>query len=420
MDDEAVTATMSWQSAIWILIPLALSAMTQPSGNFCTFPGRLQTYLRASPFVCASDTLAIILQIIKNMVNGMRLRHAIRATLIPRFVGPDEQSSTAQSLQPLEQLTFMRWILFILGTLPQAIKLCSLRGAPWTFAWGLMYLVSFLVMELLNILSRTPHDDYLAPALLGGLESSHSQCSLRFGTSRSRRLYDWALSTDGACGLIAIALQMATLFWAFHNISQPRLVNLFFWLRNVEEHTNECFLTRANDDKPCPNVASLLSMVLGMPIMLISFMLVSPIFGIVHMLGNYFFDGSKDSSCFGLLFGFISCLCLSWGAFGLAVCLSLYIMKHEYIVAFLYEIICFPLLCLSLFFVTASLTYSKTLRRNLLFIIDGSEPWAWDSDWLGVAASAFFILLLALSVLWYALGYNPMDTYKADWTNVLG
>jgi len=50
-------------------------------------------------------------------------------------------------------MTWLRWLFFVLGTLPQAIKLMVMSGVPWTKAWGLMLLSSFLLVEMLVVFS---------------------------------------------------------------------------------------------------------------------------------------------------------------------------------------------------------------------------------------------------------------------------
>jgi len=42
----------------------------------------------------------------------------------------------------------------VLGTLPPTIKLVSMRGVPWTKTIGMMYLTSFLMVEVLVVVSK--------------------------------------------------------------------------------------------------------------------------------------------------------------------------------------------------------------------------------------------------------------------------
>lgn len=47
-----------------------------------------------------------------------------------------------------------RWFFFVVGTLPAAIKMASFSGNPWTNTWGMMSLSSFVVTEVMSLVSR--------------------------------------------------------------------------------------------------------------------------------------------------------------------------------------------------------------------------------------------------------------------------
>jgi hypothetical protein len=57
--------------------------------------------------------------------------------------GEDEEE--AENIQSLEKQTWLRWVFFLVGTLGPAIKLAAMQGIPWTKAWGMMFLGSFLM-----------------------------------------------------------------------------------------------------------------------------------------------------------------------------------------------------------------------------------------------------------------------------------
>jgi hypothetical protein len=65
----------------------------------------------------------------------------------------DEEPDSENGIRAIEKMTWLRWLFFVLGTLPPAIKLMAMGGLPWTKTWGMMFLTSFLIMELLIILS---------------------------------------------------------------------------------------------------------------------------------------------------------------------------------------------------------------------------------------------------------------------------
>jgi hypothetical protein len=44
--------------------------------------------------------------------------------------------------------TWIRWLLFVLGPLPQAIRLASFTGTPWTKAFEYSFALSWVLMEV--------------------------------------------------------------------------------------------------------------------------------------------------------------------------------------------------------------------------------------------------------------------------------
>lgn len=47
----------------------------------------------------------------------------------------------------------MRWFPFIMGPLPQAIRLASFEGTPWTKAFGFSFLVAWIFIEVLILVA---------------------------------------------------------------------------------------------------------------------------------------------------------------------------------------------------------------------------------------------------------------------------
>lgn len=142
--------TVSWQSAFWALVPPALNSMTQPCGRVCGYSARFRIYLRSSPVTCAVDTLDVFMRISTLWLSGIPFRKSCYTVKANRF---DESDFQHEGLQALGKRAWERWILFGLGTLPQVIKLLSMNGIPLTQALGMTYLFSFLVFELLFILT---------------------------------------------------------------------------------------------------------------------------------------------------------------------------------------------------------------------------------------------------------------------------
>ncbi|KAF2811081.1 uncharacterized protein BDZ99DRAFT_462356 [Mytilinidion resinicola] len=165
---------VSWQTAFWSLVPIALNTMLQPSGRVCGLDPELHTYLTSSPLVCAFDSIVILVRFLASWEYSRSFRFAIHDTLEERFPSPAQPTS---GLRTLESATFICWLGFIVGTLPQFIKQHALTGVPWTQAWAWMYLINFSLVEILffldNIMgppsppARPFYPDPLYPDLIG-------------------------------------------------------------------------------------------------------------------------------------------------------------------------------------------------------------------------------------------------------------
>lgn len=65
----------------------------------------------------------------------------------------DGELHSENGIRAIEKMTWLRWLFFVLGTLRSAIKLMAMSGVPWTKALGMMFLSSFLLVEILVISS---------------------------------------------------------------------------------------------------------------------------------------------------------------------------------------------------------------------------------------------------------------------------
>jgi hypothetical protein len=65
----------------------------------------------------------------------------------------DEELDSDSGIRTIEKMTWLRWLFFVLGTLPQAIKLMVMSDVPWMKAWGMILLSSFLLVEILVVFS---------------------------------------------------------------------------------------------------------------------------------------------------------------------------------------------------------------------------------------------------------------------------
>ena len=161
------SSQVSWETAFWTLVPLAVNVMAQPCGRILGRETRYWTYLRCLPIMCAADSLSIIIRLGiygSGFLAKRRVRlpfwERLKLVIHHRFHDENEDED-AEGIRAMGRMTLLRWLFFIFGTLPQAIKLLAFEGTPWTKTWGVMFLVSFIMVEALVVFS-----------LVGGRQSS--------------------------------------------------------------------------------------------------------------------------------------------------------------------------------------------------------------------------------------------------------
>jgi hypothetical protein len=182
---------ISWATAFWFLPPLAINSMMQPSGRVCGFDLSLRTYLRSSPIVCVFDAVTIILRFVVYCCLGASPPVAAKRTIDARRRSDD--ATELGGIRALEQLPFLRWVWFVIGVLPQVIKLLACSGLPWTQVWGCFYLAPFVAVEAMNALT------VLAPEGQDSTEDDPRE--------------HWVALAEKVCGAVAVLLQLALLAW---------------------------------------------------------------------------------------------------------------------------------------------------------------------------------------------------------------
>ncbi|KAK0118420.1 hypothetical protein ONS95_012707 [Cadophora gregata] len=148
---------VEWQVLVFAILALAINSMAQPSGYIePSIPTRFRLYLCSSPIVCTCDAVAMVVQLLTTMIHlWIPLSSALAVVVYERSENmiddlgldgkeDDKDKTYLSSVWP-------RWLFFILGVLPPSIKLASFSGTPWTKIFGMMFLVSFLIIELFNL-----------------------------------------------------------------------------------------------------------------------------------------------------------------------------------------------------------------------------------------------------------------------------
>lgn len=218
---------VNWHAALWVLFSLALNSMAQPSGGLCGIPVRHRLYLCSSPVLIAADALSVVLQ---SSIVSICLGITPYASMA--IVLEHKSSSIGGDTTPSElhrQPSWPRWLLFVMGTLPAAIKLASYSGTPWTQSWGMMLLSSFIITELVTTIGSQTETSTLWPE---DLPTTFPRVNIRETLLENMARIDFILLS------IATLTHLGVAIWAFDSLMPSfflaiRKSNLFEWIRVI-------------------------------------------------------------------------------------------------------------------------------------------------------------------------------------------
>ena len=179
---------VSWQSAFWALVPIALNSIAQPCGKVQGYPSRYAYLWKISPIVCMFDAAYLTIELFSAIIRKGSLRRAAQQIRDKRF-SDSVPESERNSMDRLQENVAFRIGAFFFGVIPQTIKLYSMRGIPWTQVWGSMFFGSFLVIEtILLFLKRLP------PSVASEIVADKKECLVGVVTvNTSFTLSAWAL-----------------------------------------------------------------------------------------------------------------------------------------------------------------------------------------------------------------------------------
>lgn len=150
---QSTPNSVSWPSVFWALVPIALNSMTQPAGRLSTNLTMSQSFhLRASPLLCLFDGISAFCSFIYHLNRTRNLKRALIETSLARLATNSDENpseSSPSNLRQLQENDLFRTILFLLGVLPQAVKLYACTGLFWAKVWTTTYLASFTLLEIL-------------------------------------------------------------------------------------------------------------------------------------------------------------------------------------------------------------------------------------------------------------------------------
>lgn len=222
--------------------------MAQPSGRICGVPSRYRLYFSSSPILCAADALSAIIRLITTsicfrisplkacqlvVVSRFEINIGTQKDHVPStpFIPPPPPKS---DLAPVSNF-WPRYLFFVMGTLPSAIKLASFTGNPWTKAWGFMFPASFAIIEVILLLSKwhggvtfsLATDPYMGawnwsvPNVLGLSWEEWLEPQNKHLHTKTTTLRFWLRILDLVLYLLAFIAHTAVLGWVLDTIWRP-------------------------------------------------------------------------------------------------------------------------------------------------------------------------------------------------------
>ena len=143
---------VSWQSAVWALVPIALNSMTQPSGKVLGMPSNWSFYLNSSPIVVTVKALELLFTLVWRIYSMRSLATAAHSITQDRF---SDVGGSRSGLAQLQEIKSVRLIVFVFGALPQIIKLYAMSGVLGTQICASLFFGSFLIIEAITMWSST-------------------------------------------------------------------------------------------------------------------------------------------------------------------------------------------------------------------------------------------------------------------------
>lgn len=155
----AAANTVSWQSAYFALLAAAINVLVQNVGMVCGLPSYDRIVARSSPIICLADILLIAIKFVWLQLLGCSPQTAARHVWYDRF----ENTLEGHRDSGIDHIWRFNMAFFVLGALPQSIKVFGMRGIPGTQIWTAFFLAAFLVPEFLRLVAGTPHAVDLRP-----------------------------------------------------------------------------------------------------------------------------------------------------------------------------------------------------------------------------------------------------------------
>jgi hypothetical protein len=393
---------VSWQTIYFLLAALASTTATQPGGRVGGLSSRYGVYLRISPLVCIVDAgLAVGYLIFGFVFTGTSFRILLRHVLDCRFDEAEHRSDEAEwngHSRRFDRETMFRWLFFVFAGLLPAIKLMALIGIPCSRAWGIMFVISFVVTEILLVLSKSA----------ARTES--------MDLSQGPKLNPW-FGTATVCAAIT---QMLIFYWAnvgmldrmllgFNDSTFSTIGGKEYWSKDTERHVLYSIFMTFNTFLICFMIFLWPAVVLGY-VWSVHARKLSKALRIT--LGIIFGLCSVGISSF-FMYRYIP---LSFDSENVPWWYMILLVPFWITIAGMY--LCF-VVCLHRWPTILGNVMPEQGRSASLTRTENSEEPVFD-EMFGVCAVIFFLLHIFVPLFWYAFVYNPRWTYNVSWTSVFG
>jgi hypothetical protein len=175
--------------------------MTQPAGRVRDLSAKHRFILQSSPFICALNAISTHATWLWHMFWNLEAPlTAARRIARARFRDVEEVAEE-DSIESLEKNRPFRYTVYLLGAVPQFVKLFGSSSIPWIQTWGAMYVGSWIVLQ---VAFHAENDSYEVQKLPGASQgpsqveaASRSVAGIRDRSSR--------VSSPILCALVARA-----------------------------------------------------------------------------------------------------------------------------------------------------------------------------------------------------------------------
>jgi hypothetical protein len=137
---------LSWQSALWALIAIAVNTMTQSSPSSNSLFSDLLSLLRALLILCLADLLVMQMWLLTlTLVSRPRLSFLEAVRCLRKETGLERKE---------KRFSVLTIVLFVLGPLPQFIKLNACTGIPWALVWSWIFILCYFLTAISIVCDR--------------------------------------------------------------------------------------------------------------------------------------------------------------------------------------------------------------------------------------------------------------------------